>query len=156
MARGSERFRAVARRLQPLGVLGVMAGVALTVGQIRPHPLGVPEPRLFFLLDRTYVSPLRLLDFLAIVVAFQGAFPLVRRWLPWLAPPLSALGRNSLAVFSIGSVAALAIQLVRASVARSIVFGFVLIASGILLLLFTAWFVEWRTRSSRPTASQRR
>ena len=149
MARDSERFRAVARRFQPLGVLGVLVGVALSVGQIRPDPLGVPEPRLFFLLDKTYVSPLRLLDFLAIVIAFQGAFPLVLRWLPWLAPPLSALGRNSLAVFSIGSVVALAIQLVRASIARSIMFDFVLIGSGILMLLFTAWFVEWRTRSSR-------
>ena len=83
----------------------------------------------------------------------QAAFPLVRRWLPWLAPLLSMLGRNSLAVFSIGSVSALAIQLVRASVARSMALDFVLIGSGILLLLFTAWFVEWRIRSSRPTAS---
>ncbi len=154
-ARDSEAFRTWARRLWPLGAAGVVVGVLVSAMEIRPDPLLVPEPRLFFLLDKSYVSPLRLLDFLAVVLAFQGAFPLVLRGMPWLAQPLSALGRNSLAVFSIGSVAALLIQLVRAGMPKSFVLDTLLIASGIVSLLFTAWFVEWRSRSPKAVASLR-
>jgi hypothetical protein len=64
---------------------------------------------------------------------------------------LSALGRNSLAVFSIGSIIALGAQLIRAALPRSILLDFFLVLSGILLLWFTAWFVEWRSRSPRPS-----
>lgn len=154
-ARDSEAFHTWARRLWPLSVLGVIVGVLASVAEFRPDPLLVPEPRLFFLLDKSYVSPLRLLAFLAVVLAFQGAFPLILRGLPWLAPPLSLLGRNSLAVFSIGSVVALLIQLVRAITLKSLALDTVLIGSGIVLLLFTAWFVEWRSRSSKAAASLR-
>ena len=58
----------------------------------------------------------------------------------------------TLAVFSISSIAALGAQLVRFAVPHSFILDLALISSGILLLVFTAWFVEWRTRS--PTSSQ--
>lgn len=154
-ARDSEAFRTWARRLWPLGAMGVLIGVVVSVAEIRPDPLLVPEPRLFFLLDKSYVSPLRLLDFLAVVLAFQGAFAFIMRRVRWLAPPLSALGRNSLAVFSIGSVTALLIQLVRAMTPKSFALDTLLIIAGIVLLLFTVWFVEWRSRSSKAAASLR-
>ena len=153
--RDSETFRTWARQLWPLGAVGVVIGMFVSVTDMRPDPLAVPDPRLFFLLDKTYVSPLRILDFVAVVLTFHGMFELVLRWLPWLVPPLSALGRNSLAVFSIASVGALLIQLVRASLPKSFALDTALIGSGIVTLLFTAWFVEWRSRSPNAAASLR-
>ena len=141
-----------ARRLIALGWVGVALGLAVAVGGIRIDPYAVPEPRLWFMLDKQNLSPGRVLNFLALVLAFHTAFGLVVRQLPSLARPLSALGRNSLSVFTVGSVAALAAQLVRASLPRSIVLDIILVGSGILLLAFTAWFVEWRSRSPRPSS----
>jgi hypothetical protein len=151
-ARDSEAFRLWAQRLMPVGVLGVAIGLIVSVREIRIDPYSVPEPRLFFVLDKSYVSPLRLLSFIALVLAFQGVFDVLAQRLPRLAAALSALGRNSLSVFSVGSITGLAIQLIRATLPRSIVLDAVLVGSGILLLLFTAWFVEWRSRSPRPSS----
>ena len=151
-ARDSDLVRVWARRLIPLGWAGVALGLAVAFGGIRIDPYAVPEPRLWFMLDKQNLSPGRVLNFLALVLAFHTAFPLVVRHLPSLARGLSALGRNSLSVFSVGSVAALAAQLVRATLPRSIVLDVILLGSGILLLVFTAWFVEWRSRSPRPSS----
>jgi hypothetical protein len=72
--------------------------------------------------------------------------------LPRLVATVSALGRNSLPAFSVGSIVGLAIQLIRAALPRSIMLDTLLVGSGILLLLFTAWFVEWRSRSPKPSS----
>ncbi len=148
----NERFRFWARRLKPLGVLGVVLGVIVMVRGIRIDPYSVPEPRLLFMIDKSYVSPLRLLHFLAVVLAFQSVFPALQRHLRPLVAGMSALGRNSLAVFSVGSVGALAIQLTRAALPQGILLDTILVGSGISVLLFTAWFVEWRSRSPRPSS----
>jgi hypothetical protein len=64
---------------------------------------------------------------------------------------MSALGRNSLAVFSMGSILALAAQLVRVGLPASFFLDLLLVSFGIFLLLVTAWFVEWRYRSGGPS-----
>jgi hypothetical protein len=151
-SRESNVLRQWARRLLPLAIIGVAAGVVASVGHLRLDPFAVPEPRLFFLFEKSYVSPLRLLDFLALVIVFQGAFPVIARSLPWLISPLSAVGRNSLAVFSIGSIVALAFQIVRFAAPRSAILDLVLVGCGAFLLWFTAWFVEWRTRLPKVSA----
>jgi hypothetical protein len=150
-ARDSEAFRKGTRKLFPLGVLGVVAGLVVSVTHVRPDPFTVPEPRLFFLLDKSYVSPARLVDFIAVVLAFQRAYGPIANTVPWLVSPLCTLGRNSLAVFSIGSVAALGVQLIRAALPRSILLDFFTVLPGILLLWLTAWLVEWRSRSPKPS-----
>ena len=142
-ARESAPFQYWVVRSMPLGVLGVALGILVSVTGIL---IQVPEPRLFFLLDQSYISPGRLLDFVAVVIAFQSAYPLVTR-ASWLTHPMCALGRNSLAVFSAGSILALAAQLVRAAMPRSFLLDLVLVSSGIFFLLLTAWFVEWHHRS---------
>jgi hypothetical protein len=149
LAHDNEAFRDWTRRLMSVGVVGVAIGIVVAVWDLKPDPLAVPEPRLFFVLDKSNLSPGRLLHFLTVVLAFQSVFPVIARFAPWLTRPLSALGRNSLAVFSISSIAALGAQLVRFAVPHSFILDLALISSGILLLVFTAWFVEWRTRSPR-------
>jgi hypothetical protein len=145
-AHESATFRTLARCAMPLGLVGVAVGVMVSVSGIRPDPFQVPEPRLFFLLDKSYVSPGRLADFIAVVLAFQSAYSFLTR-ASWLTHPMAALGRNSLAVFSMGSVLALAAQLIRAALPPSFFLDLVLISSGVFFLLLTAWFVEWRYRS---------
>ena len=36
----------------PVGVVGVAIGIAAAVWDLKPDPLAVPEPRLFFVLDK--------------------------------------------------------------------------------------------------------
>ena len=149
-ARESVTFQVWAGRAMPLGILGVIVGVVVNASGIRPDPFSVPEPRLFFVFNKSYVSPARLLDFIAVVLAFQSAYSLFTR-ASWLTHPISALGRNSLAVFSMGSILALGAQLVRVALPRSFFLDLFLISFGIFLLLVTAWFVEWRYRSGGPS-----
>jgi hypothetical protein len=114
--------------------------------------LGVPEPRLVFIMDKPFLSPLRLLHFLALALAFQRAFSFIGPRVPWLSRQLSALGRNSLAVFSVGSLASLAGQLVRFFTGGGFIVDALVLSLGLAVQIFTAWFVEWRSRSSRPSS----
>ncbi len=152
-SRDHARFRTLAARLLLLGVVGVALGVVLAVTNWRPDPLRVPEPRMLFTFDKSYLSPARLLHFLCILIAFQAVFPVLRRRLPRLAELLSSLGRNSLAVFCTGSVVALAAQFVRFRTGGGIFIDAFVVCSGFLSLVFTAWFVEWRSRSPRSSLS---
>ncbi|PIU06432.1 OpgC family protein, partial [Methylobacterium sp. CG09_land_8_20_14_0_10_71_15] len=111
--RRSPLLRIWARRLVPLGIVIVLLGIVLSVFELRPDPLLVPEPRLIFTFDKTYLTPARLIHFVGVLLAFH----LVYAWIaPRIGPAvdyLSRLGRNSLAVFSMGSILSLAGQLVR-------------------------------------------
>lgn len=73
----------------------------------------MPEPRLLFIFDKSYLSPARLIHFLGVMLAFQTVFGLIQPRARWLVRQLAGLGRNSLAVFSVGSVASLGAQLIR-------------------------------------------
>lgn len=151
-SRDSEAFRRWARRLVPLALAVVAIGVVLTRLDIKPDPLAVPEPRLLFIMDKAFLSPIRLIAFIALALGFQDAFSFIAPRVPWLTRQLSALGRNSLAVFSVGSLASLAGQLVRFFAGGGIVVDALVLSSGLGILIFTAWFVEWRSRSSRPSS----
>lgn len=151
-SRESAAFQLWARRLIPFALVVVAIGVVLTRLDIKPDPLAVPEPRLLFIMDKAFLSPIRLLAFIALALGFHGAFRLVGPRVPWLTRHLSALGRNSLAVFSVGSLASLAGQLVRFFFGGGFILDAVVLSFGLGILIFTAWFVEWRSRSSRPSS----
>jgi hypothetical protein len=106
----------------------------------------VPNPKLLFLISKTYVTPIRLIQFLALVAAASVLFPYVLRWLPRLAKGVSMLGRNSLNVFCVGSLLSLAAQIVRFALQGGIVLDIAIITIGYLLLGLTAWLSEWRDR----------
>ncbi|KAA2236745.1 OpgC family protein [Salinarimonas soli] len=152
LSRSSERFWTWAGRLQPVGIAGVALGVVVMVTGWRPDPLMVPEPRLLFLFDKTYLSPARILHFVCLLLAFQGVFGWIARLSPWLAGQASALGRNSLEVFVVASLASLAAQFVRFVTGGGFIVDTLVVWSGLCALSFTAWFVEWRSRSPRPSS----
>ena len=64
---------------------------------------------------------------------------------------LARLGRNSLAVFSMGSILSLIGQLVRFQTGGGLPIDMLVAGSGLVGMGFTAWFVEWRTHTTpRP------
>ena len=134
----------------PLGIVGVIIGAIVAGFDLKPDPFLVPEPRLLFIFDKSNLSPGRLLHFIALILGFQSVYPLIAPYIPWLARQLSALGRNSLAVFSVGSIISLAGQLLRFELGGGFMVDTFILGSGLACLIFTAWFVEWRLRSSRP------
>jgi len=119
-------------------------------------PTNVPEPKLFFLLDKTYATPARLIQFLTLVTVFSVAFPYIRRFakLPFLRRPvlgliglLSLLGRNSLYVFCVGSLLSLTGQMVRFVYRGTVGIDTAVVISGIRIMAFTAWLAESRQRA---------
>ena len=150
--RRSPWLRTWSVRLVPLGIAIVVTGIALAVLEIRPDPLLVPEPRLLFTFDKTYLTPARLIHFLGMLLAFQTLYGVLAPRLGPVTGYLAGLGRNSLAVFSIGSLLSLAAQLVRFWAGGGVFVDVSVVGSGLIALGFTAWFVEWRSRKPRPSS----
>jgi hypothetical protein len=116
-----------------------------------PDPTRVPEPKLLFIASKTFETPIRLIQFLALIAVFSSLYPSIAKAAPWLAAFLSMLGRNSLQVFCAGSILSLAGQIVRFYFGGGFLVDTALVATGIILLGTTAWLSDWRSRVQRPT-----
>jgi hypothetical protein len=97
--------------------------------------------------DKTFVTPARIFHLLALVALFNGLYAYAERWTGPLARFLSMLGRNSLYVFCVGSLFALASQFGRYVLGGSIAVDTMVLLMGIITMGTTAWVVEWRVRS---------
>jgi hypothetical protein len=127
--------------------LPIVIGCAVMVWfRAWPDPTRVPEPKLLFVAGKTFVTPLRLIQFLALVAVFSALFPMIAKAVPPLVTFLSMLGRNSMQVFCVGSVLSLACQIIRFYFRGGLLVDTVLVVSGILVLGATAWVSEWRLR----------
>ena len=111
-----------------------------------PDPTRVPEPKLLFIAGKTFATPIRLIQFLALLAVFSALYPAIAKALPTLIGYLSMLGRNSLQVFCAGSVLSLAGQIVRFYFRAGFFVDTALMVTGIILLGITAWLTEWRDR----------
>jgi hypothetical protein len=118
----------------------------LVVFRLMPDPTRLPEPKLLFLNGKSFLTPIRLIQFLALAAVFSAAYPAIARFLPWLTEPLSILGRNSLNVFCVGSLLSLSGQIVRSLYSGSLVVDTIVVVAGVGLLWLTAWMSEWRQR----------
>jgi hypothetical protein len=168
MARADYGVGAFARRhIVPLRILAVpIVILGLLVARLDwwPDPTHVPSPKLFFIADKTYVTPIRMIQFLALVAVGSLLFPYIR-WLAdieWLRRPvlgliglLALLGRNSLYVFCIGSLLSLIGQIVRFYYRGSVGIDTAVVISGIIIMAITAWLAESRQRNrpARPAPS---
>ena len=80
IARADYGIGAWARRhiviLRVLAVPMVILGVLVPWFDWWPDPTQVPNPKLFFIADKTYVTPIRLIQFLSLVAVFSLALPL--------------------------------------------------------------------------------
>ncbi|HWE18874.1 MAG TPA: OpgC domain-containing protein [Hyphomicrobiaceae bacterium] len=111
-----------------------------------PDPTKLPEPKLLFLNGKSFLTPIRLIQFLALVAVFSAVYPAIAHAVPWLAEPLSQLGRNSLNVFCVGSLLSLSGQIVRFLYSGSLAVDTIVVVVGVGLLWLTAWMSEWRKR----------
>jgi hypothetical protein len=132
--------------LRVVAIPFVLAGGLAAWFHYSPDPLRVPDPKLFFMFDKTFLSPARLVHAIALVGLFAGSFRYIARALPPLGSYLSMLGRNSLNVFCVGSVLSLAGQIARFEYGGGIGTDTVVIIIGITALGVTGWVSEWRDR----------
>ena len=152
--RASPTLRIWSRRLLPVGILIVIVGFVLSILDLRPDPLNVPEPRLIFTFDKTYLSPARVVHFCGVLLAFQSVFGLIGPRIGPISRYLSSLGRNSLAVFSMGSLISLGAQFVRFRTGGGVVADVSVVGFGLFVLGLTAWFLEWRSRKPKLAAEK--
>jgi hypothetical protein len=144
----SEAWRNGIERLWPWAVAVLVLGTAVVLLDYRPDPMTVPAPKYFFLFDKMYLSPSRILSMLAIAIAFYPAFPVLSRWMGPVVRYCSSLGRNSLAVFCIASLLALAGQIVRYVGQPTFLLDTMIVATALVLLRITAWLVEFQKAPS--------
>ncbi|AMN44848.1 OpgC family protein [Rhodoplanes sp. Z2-YC6860] len=148
IARKDSDIGSFARRnifvLRIVAVPIVVFGAYVTVAFWWPDPTALPNPKLFFILSKSYESPPRVIQFLALIALFSVTYPTIARYAPGLVRFLSMLGRNSLYVFCVGSVLSLAGQIVRFLHRGNFYSDTAVIFCGILLMALTAWLPEWR------------
>ena len=136
----------------PLRVAGLavaVAGAWAALSDYEPDPLRVPWPPLFFILDKTFDTPARVIHLLGLVALFAGSFGRISRAARPLARFLSMLGRNSLNVFCVGSLMSLTGQIVRFGFGHGIGTDCALLGAGVAAMGFTAWLSELRDRLRR-------
>jgi hypothetical protein len=128
-----------------------VAGAVVAQTHFTPDPINLPEPKLFFMFDKTFLSPARLIHSLALVALFAGAFKLLNRWLSYPCAYLALLGRNSLNVFCTASLLSLIGQVVRFAYGGDVATDALIIIMGLFLMGLVAWASEWRERMSDAT-----
>jgi hypothetical protein len=146
-----------ARELRWAAVPIVLLGALAAWMEYSPDPIDLPEPKLFFTFDKTYLSPARIVQSLSLIALFVGLYPKIDRSAPPLSGFLALLGRNSLNVFCAGSLLSLSGQIIRFVTGGGIVTDALIVIFGVGALGATAWASEWRDRlrvkSSRSSAA---
>ncbi len=138
---------ALRRRLPTLRWIAwpvVIAGAAVTWFDLYPDPTRVPWPPLVFIAGKTFLTPMRLVHFLALAIALASLYPVIEQRAGALARGLSLFGRNSLPVFCAGSIASLIGQILRFATGGGLLFDTAFVACGLALMALAAWAAESR------------
>ena len=147
---GDDGLGALARRyhkmLRWLALPVVLLGMIAARTNFSPDPIAVPDPKLFFLFDKSFLSPARLIHSLALTALFAGSFKTIAVWLPRISNFLNLLGRNSLNVFCAASLLSLIGQITRFEYGGLVAIDAVIIITGVLVMGMVAWVSEWRER----------
>ena len=166
-----EGIGALARRhivwLRVVALPIVILGTLIVWFDWWPDPTKVPNPKLFFIADKTYVTPIRLIQFVSLIAVFSLAFRYIRMLaeLPYVRHPAAGLigmfamlGRNSLYVFCVGSLLSLTAQIVRYYYRGTVGIDTAVVIIGIIIMAFTAWLAESRQRArpASPASSAQR
>jgi hypothetical protein len=141
------------RWFQIIAVPIVVGGMVIASTRYYPNWITLPKLNLFFVVyDKTFLSPDRLFSVLAIIALGHGLFNVIDRWAPALTRFFSRLGRNGLQVFCAGSLLSLCGQIVRYIYGGTILIDIMLFTTGVAVMAFIAWVLEWRTRISTESS----
>lgn len=124
-------------------------GLATMYDGFWPDPTTVPEPKLLFLISKTYATPPRLIQFLAFVAVVSAVFPFIIAYARPAVEFLARLGRNSLHVFCVGSVLSLGAQIVRLIYKGDLLVDILIVIVGVALMALTAWLAEKRDQREK-------
>lgn len=116
-----------------------------------PDPTAVPEPRLLFIDVKAFLTPMRLLQFLALAAVMSAAYPQIVAVAPRFVDFLARLGRNSLNVFCVGSLLSLTAQILRFQYKGGLLLDTAIVVAGI----FALWITGWLSDSSRQREKTR-
>jgi hypothetical protein len=114
-------------------------------------PATMPEPRLLFMSDKTYATPIRFVQFLALVAIATAVYPAIKRAAPSVVDFLSLLGRHSLPVFCVGSILSLTGYITRFAYGPDLVVDTLVVVSGIAIMALTAQLAEWHQQMRMPS-----
>jgi hypothetical protein len=137
----------VRRNIVPIRWLSVpivAVGAYIVWYRMWPDPTLMPRPRLLFISDKSFATPIRVIQFLAFIALVSVTYPYIQRWASWLVEFCSRLGRNSLIVFCVGSILSLAGQITRFVYRGDIVVDTIVVVLGIFIMAVSAWLPEWR------------
>ena len=147
---GADGIGGFARRhhsvLRWLALPVVLLGAYVAFTNFSPDPVDVPEPKLLFTFDKTFLAPARLIHSLALAAIFAGTFKIIKPWIPRSSEFLCLLGRNSLNVFCALSLLSLMGQILRFIFGGYVALDALIVILGILLMGLIAWAAEWRER----------
>lgn len=140
--RDNAAFRDLVHRLKPVAIALVALGAAVVVWRLWPSYKTLPSPKVFFAIDKGWLSPVRMISMLALAVAFYGLFDRFKGYIPKTSEFMSSLGRNSLPVFCVLSLLALAAQMIRHLAGDNFVLDTVIVIVGVVAMRVTAMISE--------------
>jgi hypothetical protein len=153
---GTDRLELIWRRWFFRGALAflvasVVVKLALTVDQqIDILPAALVQGVWLFL-DKTNLGPLRLLNFLALVVVVVNLVPRDSRLLrSHAAGPVILCGQHSLYIFCLGILLSYLAHLVLVEISHTVIVEFLVSAAGCGIMIAVAAFLHW-TKSQRRT-----
>lgn len=135
----------------PLVALGVVIGLT----HFSPRPDQVPDPKLFFVFDKTFLSPARLIHMLALTAVFAGSFPFLIGKFGLIVRLFSLLGRHSLYVFCVASLLSLMGQIIRFAYGGAVLTDAMMVGTGLVIMGIVAWLSERRGDTRRLSADVR-
>jgi hypothetical protein len=130
--------------------VSVVAKLALTVDEkidILPATL---VQGIWLFLDKTNLGPLRLLDFLALVVIVVNLVPRDSRLLRSMAAePVILCGQHSLYIFCLGILLSYLAHLVLVEISHTVVVEFLVSVAGCGIMIAVAAFLHWTKSQAR-------
>lgn len=107
-------------------------------------------------IDKTYLGPLRLLNFLALAIVVVRLVPRGSRLVETaLARPVIRCGQHSLYIFCLGILLSYLAHLILVEISHALLLQFAVSAGGILIMMAVAAFFTWTKSQSRALESPR-